>query len=395
MSKIKTQLLYVLFGLVLSVVTLYSYTQIDLNLTLSSNTYYQFLQNLLIRLGYFNRALSVGIFLSLLSVLFAWYIFLLYLIRKKLITASVTIWFIVLSVGLLFFAYPAFSHDIFNYMFDARILTKYHANPYMLKALDFPSDLWIRFMHWTHRTYPYGPIWLLLTAPLSILGMEKFVLTLWLYKLLFALFHLGNIYLLWLILKKTDPENTLSGVAFYAFNPLILIESLVSPHNEVIMLFFLLLAVYFGFIKKKEVYGFISLILSAGIKFITFILLPLFMYRHKSKKVFGLDPFLKLSILLLSLPLIFQIISREPYPWYFILFIGLGALLSRNLHMKLFLVGISVGSLLRYTPFLYSGEYTLNNAFAQNVLFAVPIIASVICMIIIKFFPIKLHINHS
>jgi len=69
---------------------------------------------------------------------------------------------ILIGVGLLF-SYPFLSHDLFNYLFDAKIVTFYHQNPYILKALDFPSDPWLRFMHWTHRTYPYGPSFLFLT----------------------------------------------------------------------------------------------------------------------------------------------------------------------------------------------------------------------------------------
>ena len=41
---------------------IYTYTQVDLNLTLSNNTIYQSIQSQLTNIGYFNRPLSTKIF---------------------------------------------------------------------------------------------------------------------------------------------------------------------------------------------------------------------------------------------------------------------------------------------------------------------------------------------
>jgi len=148
----------VVYSLLLLFLIIYSYSQIDLNLTLSSNQLYQSIQQQLIYLGYFNRPLSTVVFTILLFLLFTFYFFILYLVNKKKVTLQKILLLVVLTCVILLFSYPAFSHDIFNYMFDARIVTKYYQNPYFHSALDFPNDLWTRFMHWTHRTYPYGPI---------------------------------------------------------------------------------------------------------------------------------------------------------------------------------------------------------------------------------------------
>ena len=345
------------YSLILLSFAIYSYSQIDLNLTLSANTFYQDIQQQLIYLGYFNRPLSAALYLILIFLLFIFYLLILQKTHKKQVTRRQIFWLIIISVTVLFFAYPAFSHDFFNYMFDARIVTTYHLNPYFYKALDFPADLWIRFMHWTHRTYPYGPIWLLVTLPFSFLGFGKFTVTLFNYKLMFTLFHLGNIYLIHKILDKVSPKFSLLGVVFYALNPLILIESLVSPHNEVIMLFFLFLAIYL-LIKKKSAASVVALIISAGVKFVTLIYLPLFIYYfYFSCKSMKLLTLFKLMLLFILLPLVWEIIYREPYPWYFILLIGLGSLWINKKNIIILGSGISLGALARYAPYLYQGDY--------------------------------------
>ena len=362
-SKVKILILF--YIVILVSLTIYSYSQIDLNLTLSSNSVYQLFQNQMIQLGYFNRPLSTAIFLIILFLLFTIYYLLLKLVEQKKLSLAGSLWLIIASSIIIFFAYPAFSHDFFNYMFDARIVTKYHANPYLFKALDFPDDLWIRFMHWTHRTYPYGPIWLLLTIPFSFLGFGKFVLTLLNFKLIFLLFHFCNIYLIYKILKKISPKNAIMGMVFYAFNPLIQIESIVSPHNEVVMLTFLLLGICLFFIQQRKTFAILSLLFSAGIKFVTIILLPFFVLCPKNR----LNWFLKLILLMLIGALFVEIIYREPYPWYFILPIGVGALLVENYIIRIVAVLTSLGVLLRYAPYLYQGNYNSEAVTFQNWIF--------------------------
>lgn len=370
------------YCLVLLLLVIYSYSQIDLNLTLSSNSLYQTFQKQLIYLGYFNRPFSATIFIIILFLLFSYYIYFIKLVRKGFLSSTQIILIILSTVLILFISYPAFSHDVFNYLFDARIVTKYHLNPYFFKANDFPDDLWVRFMHWTHRTYPYGPVWLLITLPFSYLGMGKFVLTLLSFKIMFTFFHIGNIFVISKILKKITPRSAYLGTVFYALNPLILIESLVSPHNEVIMLFFLLLSIYSFFIKNNKVLGLINLAVSAGVKFVTAALLPVFLFFKaiKTKKNFLVQYWLMIVLLIITTAV--EIYYREPYPWYFIVLLGIGALLSYNRDVLIVLCGLSIGSLLRYAPYLYYGDYSSTVQLWQNWIFSSSIILSLIIVLI-------------
>lgn len=326
----------------LLILALYSYSQIDLNLTIFQNPFFLSFQNMMIQLGYFQRPVSTAIFLVLITILFSLY---LTILRKnpdlKILVGGV------IAISLI--AYPFLSHDFFNYLFDARILVHYHQNPYFFKALDFPNDLWLRFMHWTHRTYPYGPVWLAVTAIPSFLGFGKFVLTAINFKILFTLFYLGNV----ILLKKLRAD-----VLFFAASPFVLIESLFSPHIDSAMTFFMLLAVYFS-VSHQKLFSALSLLLSAGTKFLTVVLAPLIF-----------KPNIKLGFLLMVIVLIPIIIQREFYPWYFLPAFSIAAIL-KNRPIRVLTTGLSIGLVLRYLPLLYFGQEVL---LIENILTIVPVL---------------------
>lgn len=342
-------ILVVAYAAVILSFIIYSYTQVDLNLTLSTNHYYQAIQQQLTQIGYFNRSLSATLFLLQFAALFGLYTLILWLIVRKKLDSSL-IWKIVAVTAFLIIAYPAFSHDIFNYMFDARIVTQYGLDPHFFKALDFPLDPWTRFMRWTHRYFPYGPGWLLLSLMPSYLGMGKFVVTLLLFKLMFLAFHIVNCILIQKILEKISPANSLFGLVIFALNPLVLIESIVSPHNEVVMLALALLAIYL--FMKKNMWGMVmSIVASVCIKYVSGVLLPLMWWKKANHPSFFTYAYGLWALLLIPV-----IIAREFYPWYLMPLVGLAALTNASF-IKVFTIGISAGTILRYFPYLYFGSY--------------------------------------
>jgi hypothetical protein len=249
---------------------------------------------------------------------------------------------IFITAGILCLAYNAFSYDLFNYIFDAKIVTYYHLNPYQYKALDFPADPMLGFMHWTHRLYPYGPVWLALTIPFSFLGFQKFLLTAILFK---ALAAAGYLLSSWSIAKITKSNLAL---AFFAFNPLVIIEGLASAHNDMVMVGLALAALYF-LESGKKVFSWFLFILSVGTKFATLALLPLFFVPQKSRS---------LAFFLMVLPLVAVSVRTEVQPWYLLYLIPFAALLPRLKYFILPLTLIAFGWLLTYLPFLYLGNWS-------------------------------------
>ena len=310
--------------------TIYSYTQVDLNLTLSSNPVYQSIQNQLIQLGYFNRPLSTVIFFLL--VLSCTFLYFLVLKLRRNFTAK-QLWTLLFALcSLLFISYPAFAHDIFNYMFDARTVVKYGQNPYFTTPLNFPNDDWIRFMRWTHVGSVYPPGWLITTIPFYLLGFGKFTLTLLSFKFLGLISFLGSS---WLMLKIAGRRAWI----LWSFNPMVLIESLSSVHNEISMVFFTLLGFYFmrqGKSFKDSPLRILPLVWGGLIKYTSFLLLP-FLNRPV------------LAAIAAWIGAIAFFFAREINPWYILLPVAI-SFMSKNKY----LVSLSfVSSLLiiyRYYP---------------------------------------------
>jgi hypothetical protein len=336
----------------------YSFTQIDLGLTISRVEFFQNIVRLFQHIGYFNRSLSTGIYLVLLILMYLFYLIFLYNVAKKKVTEQFIWKVIIISSVILAFSYNAFSYDLFNYIFDAKIITHYHQNPYLKTALDYPNDPMLSFMHWTHRVFPYAPFWLVLTVPLSFVGLQLFLPTFFLFKFLMLGSFLGSLYFAEKILKKLTPEKKLFGLTFLGLNPLLLIESLVSAHLDIVMMFFALWSFYL-LINKKYIVAWVLFILSIGIKFASGFLLPVFILvplMHKYKKL-SWEVIFSLALILLSLTVIVASMRTNFQPWYLIVPLTFTGFLAYRYVVFLPTVILSFGAMLTYVPFLSLGNW--------------------------------------
>jgi hypothetical protein len=355
----KLRLLFLSYFVLLIAFLIYSFTQVDLNLTLSRLSVYQNIEKSLRYVGFYQRPLSTVIFVIIAFLLFIFYCSFLYLAKKgKLKLKNLTI-LTILSAAALVFSYNAFSYDLFNYIFDARILSFYHLNPYLHKASDFTSDPMLNFMRWTHRYYPYGPSWLILTVPLTFIGMDYFLPTFFLFKILMALSFLGSCYLVYQISAKLFPENKILNVTFFAFNPLVLIESLVSAHNDIPMIFFILLSIYL-FLQKKKVLSWVSNLFSIGIKFSTGALLPLFIiveFFERTGRKINWEKFFIASVILSLLTVLIASVRTTFQPWYLVFPLSMAAFIPKKLYIFIPMLIASIFALVIYIPYVLMTDY--------------------------------------
>ena len=258
------------------------------------------------------------------------------------------------TVGILIFSYPAFlSFDIFNYIATAKTLFFYGENPYIVMPIEFTGDSLLLFTHAANKIALYGPVWLGLTAIPFFLGFGNILLTVFSFKVFIALFYLGIVYILWKMTKN------LYSVSLFALNPLVLIETLMSSHNDIVMMFFALLS-FFLLSSKKLVLAFLFLLFSILIKYAAVFLLPVFFYAalkviKKEKinwqKVFFLSFISMFAIFLLSH------FREEIYPWYAIWFLPFTALILRRKIILYISLAFSFGLLFRYVPFMLYGTH--------------------------------------
>ena len=313
----------------MAVLALYSYSLIDLNLTLFNHPLWNSFREFIIQIGYFKRDLSIGIYIFLILSLFLLQALAL---KAKLNPVKIAI----LIAGVLLVSYPFLSHDFFNYIFDAKILTVYGKNPYLFRALDFPNDPYTRFMHWTHRTYPYGPTFLPITLIPSFLSFGKFILNFLFFKGMFAGFYLLMVFLMNRVNRR--------WALVLAVNPLIIVEGLVSSHNDLISLSLGIVGIYYLF-NKKDLLGQIFFLLSGGIKYLT---LP-FVILSKEKKLLNY-----LSLLGIVTGLSYFAFRSEIQSWYFLsLFAFLPFFEDWIFKLNIFFAGL----LLAYYPYVFLGGW--------------------------------------
>lgn len=355
---------------------LYSYTQVSLSLALNKLPFLYTIQQGFQYIGYFNRPLSVLLYCALLGLLFTLYIVTLSAIQKKKLTVQ-RVWIIIGCVIVILSAsYNAFSHDIFNYIFDAKIVTEYQENPYMRKALDYPNDPMLSFMQWTHRTYPYGPVWLVITLPFSYIGMQYFLPTFYLFKILAAGAYLGTVWGIYTIVSIKKKEYALFSAALFALNPLMMIEFLVSAHNDIVMLLLGIVAVYL-LLQQKRVFGGLVYVLSVGVKYATGFLAPMMMILFFRPKYF--ERAVVIGVLsMIGAVIAASIKSGNFQPWYFSYVFVIASLLSYQKYIRIPVIVFSVFACLHYIPYLYTGTW---DPPIPSILFAGLVIAT-ICSIV-------------
>ncbi len=292
----------------------------------------------------------------------------------------------------LLFSNNALSHDVFNYIFNARMVIKYQMNPHVQVAQHFFYDPWIRFMHNIHTPAPYFYGWTALSLLPYVLGFEKFLLTWLLFRAWSALGLLLTFLIIWLMMKKLHKENRFH-FSLLLFNPLLYIELISNSHNDGWLTWPALLSLYLVQPSKKNtklsfgkiIVSLLLLLLSMSTKYVTILLVPIWLLFVLHASV---DKFLNrfhlsvlrafnlfdLSAFFLFLPLL-SARSQQFHPWYLswsIIFLPL----MKNTYAKLALVVLSVSSMLRYVPWLYNGafEYTPQIEMNEKLITWVPLI---------------------
>ncbi|MFH1781743.1 MAG: hypothetical protein ABH835_03980 [Patescibacteria group bacterium] len=174
---------------------------------------------------------------------------------------------------------PVGSGDIFNYILRSRILTEYGENPYLTTTSTIPQDLFYHYSpeEWHEIPMQYGPVFAFVSIGSSFLAQDRFMGNQLLLKIFSVLVHIGNILLIIGILSIIRPASKAVGVFLYAWNPLVLFEVANNAHNDILMAFFVLLSIFL-YLKKKYLWVLPVLVCSILTKYVTLLLLPLFLY---------------------------------------------------------------------------------------------------------------------
>lgn len=294
------------------------------------------------------------LYTCLLVSLFAFYWWILREVRKGKVS-NVRLWrLIFLSIGILFFAFPGLSFDVFNYIATAKITYLYKENPYIVMPIEISNEPMLAFLHAANKVALYGFVWIVFAFVPYILGLGQLFVTLYFFKIFIFAWYLVATWLVW-VLGNKKPWS----LAFFAFNPLVLTETLLAGHNDVVMMALALGS--FWFLKKKKIgIACILLFLSIGIKFATLFLFPIIwmiaqqLWQDTSidwNRIWRWSAWAMLAAFFLS-PL-----REELYPWYFLWPLTFIALLRPNHFLVWMSYGFSFGLPFRFVPFLVTRRW--------------------------------------
>jgi hypothetical protein len=211
--------------------------------------------------------------------------------------------------------------------------------------------------------------------------------------LITAGFYLLTVWYTGKIIKIWNPKYTSLAMVIMAFNPLVIIESLVSSHNDIVMMGIAMTGIY-AYVRRRYWSSFIIISLSVALKLMTLFLIPIVIlvwifhthdvsilkikriankylinslfWRHMFQRMRKIKILNKISaqvmfsnslLLTMLIGFVLVLFHREVLPWYWIWIIPFIALSPERLLTIILSTGVSLGLLLRYVPYLYYGNW--------------------------------------
>lgn len=340
------RIIFFLYAAFLALFSVFSYVFVDPNLSYLKNIYSGF--------AFSDRLLTTIFYISSVVIFFIFYGVFIYLGVKKKVNPREVFTMLGVTAIILLVSYPAMlSYDIFNYIATSKVLFFYRENPYIIMPIEFAGDPLLGFTHAANKIALYGPFWILLTGIPYLLGFGNFIATLFSFKLFVIIFYFLTTFLIWKMSKN------IISVILFSFNPLVVIETLVSGHNDIVMVFLVFLS-FFLLSKKKIFLGIIFLIFSILIKYATILLIPVFLYivwRLIKNKEINWAKVYEFSSWLMLIALLLSPIREEIYPWYAIWFLTFAFLIPKKKILLCISVAFSFGLMFRYVPFMFLGFY--------------------------------------
>jgi len=394
----KKRIWRVVFFLLLAVYAVWSWAFVNPNLYFTTLPAYVTAQNWLQELLVSQRPLLTIIYVVVIVALFGVYM---QLAQQEGRPRKPSQWCWCLWVGVpLLFAYNALSSDVFNYLFNAKMVAVYHDNPHVSTALDYGDDDWTRFMHNTHTPAPYGYGWTLASLLPYALGAGKFSVAWLAFRLTNVILLAATIWSLAYMSQKWRQRDEQPLLGWVVFSPLLLIEIVANIHNDLWMMLPALWALYLVYPREKRI-G-MSRIIGAGvclgfsltIKFATLALVPAWLYlvllnyidvwgflsskvTKKAAKIcqrwsaFIQEYFFDLCAVVMLLPLLTSR-SQRFHPWYLSWALVFWPL-TRSRQVQTVLLLLSVSAMLRYVPFLWTGDYSTELIWGQQIITLLPV----------------------
>ena len=155
---------------------------------------------------------------------------------------------LVLAFGLLFgltliWLYPTTANDQFRYVVRGRVWAVHGANPMTTPPDAFPDDPYLAFAgEFAHLPSVYGPLWeLVVQIPLRLGAVGMVSGTVGLKVVVLVVYLVSALLLGWV--ATPERSSSLAALTFFAWNPLILMQSLGNGHNDLLFMMLMVLGI--------------------------------------------------------------------------------------------------------------------------------------------------------
>ncbi len=214
----------------------------------------------------------------------------------------------ILGFALLFsliglFIRPFNSTDLMSYMKEGWAQYHYGLNIYVhpvAMVSHWRQDPMFYNADWFKYVTPYGFLFALIEKTLAWFGQGNYMATMFLFKGLNIIAHLGTALLVYACARSLGLKNPLLATYLYAWSPLIILYHIANGHNDILMGCLTCLALYF-LIKKQWLWVLPVLMGATFIKYapaLSFLLAALFLWKQAKPKALVYSALLALLLLL-------------------------------------------------------------------------------------------------
>lgn len=186
---------------------------------------------------------------------------------------SMYIYIVVIAV-LFLIIIPITSYDVYSYIGNGWVDFKYSENPYYTSVQQVwdengPDQMLGKVARcWRNEPVIYGPAWSIICKILTSLSFGNITAALYIFKFATLIIFVGSLFLIYKITKKKI------FVAMFGLNPYILFEFLSNVHNDIFLVFFVLLSIYFIKNRKNVILSVVCVAIATTIKYLSILLLP-------------------------------------------------------------------------------------------------------------------------
>jgi hypothetical protein len=167
------------------------------------------------------------------------------------------------------------ANDVYSYAAYGRMFALSHVDP-ALELTPLPEDDPYTKL-WGEHLPPssYGPVWTLMSAGIALAATQKVGLTVLLYRGIAVLAVLGAAAMIAVCLRRLASAFVAQGVLFFLWNPLVVLESALSAHNDAVMIAFFLAGIALHLYGRRFP-AMLFFAFSVLIKFATAPLIPIY-----------------------------------------------------------------------------------------------------------------------